>query len=83
MQAASSSGDISALLNLIVSSSALKPEDFIKQTVGSVLFVYYVYMDTFKQKPSDLDDLIDGLLYIDSKNYMQEQAIKEAKRSSK
>ena len=75
------SGDISALLKLIVKSSQMTPEDFIQKTVGSLLYVYYIYLDTFKMIPVDIDDLIDGLLYIEARNYTQEQHIREVKEN--
>ena len=59
----------------------MTPEDFIQKTVGSLLYVYYIYLDTFKMIPVDIDDLIDGLLYIEARNYTQEQHIREVKEN--
>lgn len=36
------------------------------------MFMVYLFKDVFKEEPSDMEDLVDGLLYIDSKNYMRE-----------
>lgn len=73
MQLASARGDIGAVLKLIVGTSALPPADFIKKTVGGILFIYYMYMDKYHSRPVDLDDLVDGTLYYDAKNYIIQQ----------
>ena len=36
----------------------------IRQTLGNAKFLYYRYIDFFKNIPSSLDDMIDGLIYI-------------------
>lgn len=73
MQLASARGDIRTVLKLIVGTSALPPADFIKKTVGGILFIYYMYMDKYHSRPVDLDDLVDGTLYYDAKNYIIQQ----------
>lgn len=69
MKAASEAGDIGTMLRIICSSSALKPADYIKKTVGELRFMYYLYIDKFHVKPIDITDMVDGLLYIDAKRY--------------
>lgn len=54
-------------------TSELKPSDFIKKTVGNILFVYYVYLENFHIKPKDLEDIVDGLLYLDAHNFIKKQ----------
>lgn len=44
--------------------------DFIQKTCGSLLFVYYTYVNKYHVRPVDMDDLIDGLLYLDAKSYI-------------
>lgn len=78
IRAASEAGDIATIMRLVASTSALKPADFIKKTVGSLLFIYYSYIDKFHVKPRDVDDLVDGMLYIESRNYIEKR--KEADR---
>ena len=73
MQLASARGDIGAILNLIATSSALPPADFIKKTVGGILFMYYLYVDKYHVRPVDIDDLVDGTLYLDAKDYIIKQ----------
>lgn len=36
----------------------------ITDTIGQGKFLYYRYVDYFKNIPSSLDDMIDGLIYI-------------------
>lgn len=71
--AAQVSGDIGTILHLMAKTSELTPSDFISKTVGSILFVYYVYLENFHIKPEDLEDMVDGLLYLDAHNFIQKQ----------
>lgn len=78
MRAAAARGDIGAILKLITSTSALPPADFIKKTVGGILFIYYLYIDKYHVRPVDLRDLVDGMLYLDAKDYIiKQQALNE------
>jgi len=36
----------------------------IQKELGTYIFLYYRYLDYFKNIPSSLDDMIDGLIYI-------------------
>lgn len=71
--AAQASGDIGTILHLMAKTSELTPSDFIKKTVGNILFVYYVYLENFHIKPKDLEDIVDGLLYLDAHNFIKKQ----------
>lgn len=73
VRAAQASGDIGTLLRLMAKTSELTPSDFIKKTVGNILFVYYVYLENFHIKPKDLEDIVDGLLYLDAHNFIQKR----------
>lgn len=53
--------------------------DFIQKTCGSLLFIYYTYVDRFHVVPANIDDMIDGILYIDAQQYIQKQAMAKAK----
>lgn len=74
MKLASASGDIGTLLRLIAGTSTIPPADFIKKTVGGILFMYYLFVDKYHVRPVDLDDLVDGSLYLDAKDYIIKQA---------
>jgi hypothetical protein len=41
------------------------------------MFTYYVFVDNLHRDPHDLDDLIDGLLYLDAKSYSQKRAMEK------
>lgn len=73
VMAAQASGDIGTLLHLMAKTSELTPSDFIKKTVGNILFVYYVYLENFHIKPKDLEDIVDGLLYLDAHSFIQKK----------
>ena len=62
-------------------TASLTPEDFIKKTIGNLLFTYYSYVDRFHIKPKDLEDLVDGLLYIMSAGFIQKKQIEDMKAS--
>ena len=72
-------GDLSTLLSLIVNASALPIEDFIDKTLGSMKYLYYIYLNKFHIVPIDMDDLVDGLMYIDIEQRIQADAMKRAR----
>ena len=74
MKAASEAGDISTLLRIITKSSSLTNEDYIKKTIGTVRFMYYMYIDKLHVRPKDLIDMVDGLLYLDARTYILKQS---------
>lgn len=80
MKAAAETGNVAAIMRIISLSSTLKPADFIKKSVGSLLFIYYTYIDKFHVRPLDIEDIIDGLLYNDARNYIDEQKAIQAKQ---
>jgi hypothetical protein len=61
----------------MVANTRQSPADFINKLCGNVAFTFYTYVDTFKQKPVDMDDLVDGLLYIEGKNYLKEESYRK------
>ena len=70
---AAASGDIHTIVKVIANTSSLSPTDFIQKTVGSLLYVYYMYVDRFHTVPTDIDDMIDGILYIEAHQYNVEK----------
>jgi len=74
LAAASASGDVSTILRIIASTSSLTASDYIKKTCGGLLFLYYTYVDKLHQRPVDMIDMIDGLLYLDAKGYIMKRA---------
>jgi len=57
---------------LISRASTRSPTEFIQDSVGSLLFLVYLFEDSFKREARDLDDLVDGLLYLDARSYVRE-----------
>lgn len=39
--------------------------------------MYYMYVDNFHVRPLDLTDFVDGLLYLDAKNYIHKRKMEE------
>lgn len=50
-------------------------EDFIKKTCGGLLFMYYAYIEKLHVRPVDIDDMVDGLLYLDARGYITKKAM--------
>ncbi|MBO5921210.1 MAG: hypothetical protein J6Q48_02340 [Bacteroidaceae bacterium] len=50
-------------------------EDFIKKTCGGLLFMYYAYIEKLHVRPVDIDDFVDGLLYLDARGYITKKAM--------
>lgn len=67
---AQGAGDISQLLSIITETASLTVSDFISKTIGPLKMLYYLYIDKFHMCPTDLDELVDGLLYLDVKEYI-------------
>ena len=75
LAAAQAAGDISAILHIIAQSSSMTTEDFIKKTCGGLLFMYYAYIEKLHVRPVDIDDMVDGLLYLDARGYITKKAM--------
>ena len=78
--AATAAGDISTILRIIASTSSLTPADYIKKTCGSLLFLYYTYVENLHQRPVDMMDMIDGLSYLDARGYIMKRTTAEIKK---
>lgn len=76
-------GDIRSALSAMLSGASLSEEDFVKRTIGNFRFLYYLFMDKLHDRPRDLIDLVDGLLYLDSVAYVSEQEIARQRRASR
>lgn len=58
------------------------PGEFIRDSLGSLMFMVYLFEDTYKHEACDMDDLVDGLLYLDAKNYTREMEMREREKQS-
>lgn len=83
MKMAAATGDMATIISIVNKSASLTPADYIKKTVGNILFVYYTYIDKNHCHPLDLDDLIDGLLFLDAKSYITRQIMAEQEAKQK
>lgn len=72
---AQATGDISTILHIISQTSGLTVEDFIKKTCGGLLFLYYMYISKLHVRPVDIDDLVDGILFLDAKSYITKKQL--------
>lgn len=79
--AAEASGDIQAVLRAMFAATSMTTEDYVRNTIGSAVMLYYVYLDKFRQRPRDLEDIIDALLYLDAKAYITKQHMQEEMQS--
>lgn len=73
IKAAESTGDIGTIVKLIAKASGLTTSDYVKKTIGNAMFIYYSYVNHFHCYPRTLDELVDGILYIDALNYIKKQ----------
>lgn len=74
---AAAAGDISSLLNALVGSSTLSTDDYVEKTIGFLLNLYYMYMDALHVRPKDLIDLVDGILYLECKQYATQKEMEK------
>lgn len=77
-----STKDVTQILRLIVDATHLSPVEYIQKTLGSLRFLYYTYVKIFGVRPIDLEDMIDGLLYMDADGYIQKENMREARRNA-
>lgn len=72
-------GDISTILKLMVSTSSLTATDYIEKSCGNLLYFYYTYVENIHQLPIDVIDMVDGILYLEAKSYVQNKKATEDK----
>lgn len=75
--AAQAAGDISTIIRIITQTSKMTTEDFVKKTCGGLLFLYYTYVEKLHTRPLDIDDMIDGVLFLDAKSYIMKQVTED------
>jgi hypothetical protein len=52
--------------------------DIIGETLGAYQYMYFTFLERFRREPRELDDLIDGLIYIELNAYIERvDAIRE------
>lgn len=73
MQAAAAANDISTIMSLMIQASSQTTEDYVDKLLGGIRFMYYSFVDKFHTRPLDLEDLVDGSLYMDAYNYIEKK----------
>lgn len=76
---AQATGDIATLIRLMAQTASITPADYIKKTLGTIMFLYYQYTKFFRLRPIDLEDMVDGLLYISTSNFIEKHELEEWK----
>lgn len=76
---AQATGDIATLIRLMAQTASITPADYIKKTLGTIMFLYYQYTKFFRLRPMDLEDMVDGLLYISTSNFIEKHELEEWK----
>ena len=82
LKQAALAGDISTVISLITQASVRSPGEFIRDSLGSLMFMVYLFEDTFKHEARDMEDLVDGLLYLDAKNYTREAEMRASQQQT-
>ena len=72
-KAAAASNNIAGLLSLMVQASSQTTEDYVSKLIGGIRFMYYSFVDKFHTRPKDVEDLVDGMLYMDAVNYIEKK----------
>lgn len=78
---AEATGDLLTIVSLLAKTAQLTVEDYVKKTIGNVMFLYYAHLDTYHVAPRDLDDLVDGMLFMQAKQYIRKRALEEAREN--
>lgn len=81
LRAAAAAGDIGTILKTLAQTSELTPRDYIMKSVGTLKFLYYDFVKFFHTRPYDLLDMIDGMLFMDARYYVEKVNYAHSKRS--
>lgn len=54
----------------------------IKETIGTLVSYYYIYLDKYKQRPRDILDLVDGIIYKLLSDKEEKRQIENARRKA-
>lgn len=73
MALASAAGDIGTIISLITQASSLPVEDYIATILGGTRFMYYSFLNRFHVRPLDMEDMVDGMLFMDAYRYIEKK----------
>ena len=69
-------------MSLLCQSTERSINDLVDVSVGPMVMSYFVFVDSLHVKPKDLEELVDGLLYLDLKNLQHERMMRKARNES-
>jgi len=66
------SGNALEALSLALQADKKPSYEIVQETVGTVMYLYYLYVDGLHTRPIDIDDMIDGLLYLSARQRIRD-----------
>lgn len=69
-------------MSLLCQATERSFSDLVHVSVGPMVLSYFVFLDEYHVKPRDLEELVDGLLYIDLKQIRFDRLKKSAEAQS-
>jgi len=66
------SGNPFEALRLAMTVNKKTPSQIVEDTVGSVMYVYYLYVENLHTRPIDIDDMVDGILYLSARQQIRD-----------
>lgn len=66
------SGNPFDMLRLALNANKKTPHEIVEETVGSVMYLYYLFIECLHARPVDIDDMVDGLLFLDARQRIRE-----------
>jgi hypothetical protein len=49
--------------------------EIIQEVLGSFKYIYFQFIEALHREPRDIDDLIDGIIYLELNTYFERKAI--------
>lgn len=80
---ASAAGDIGTIISLITQASSLPTEDYVATIMGGTRFMYYSFLNRFHVRPLDMEDMVDGMLFMDAYRYIEKKEYEKISAATK
>jgi hypothetical protein len=65
------------MLSLIFGSQKKSEGDIIKDALGGYKYMYFSFVEKFRREPKDIDDFIDGIIYIELNGYFEREQMRK------
>jgi hypothetical protein len=75
--AAEREGDGRRMLEIAFGVLTKSDGDIIGETLGAYQYMYFTFLERFRREPREIDDLIDGLIYIELNAYFEKKALQQ------